>query len=201
MSAKNRNNNINVGANSIVYSGRGRPRTKDIVADRPLPVGIVLSPGSPSTGDLYKNRKIRVGGPFQAKIPKHEVQRDETTGKIISSNYASSRPLPEPVSERYPHLTRQEQEEAERTETQNQLAEGKSTRVVRRWKIELNRRRLGDTRKKWKSLKNEPFNSKNLRPLMELGSTSHRAAGEELISQYNGCDLTLNREQSSGVHR
>ena len=114
----------NIGANAMEYSGRGRPRTKEIV-DRPLPVGIVLSASSPATTDLYKNRKIRVGGPFQAKVPKNpEVVRDEKTGEIISNDYRSSRPLPEKVSVLFPHLTRQEQEEAEREE-RNKGLEGK----------------------------------------------------------------------------
>lgn len=116
---------MNPGANSIVYSGRGRPRTKEIV-DRPLPVGIVLQQqASPSTGDLYKNRKIRVGGPFQAKVPKEPlVERNEETGEIIANNYESCRPLPELVSNYYPHLTNAEVEEAERIE-QNIFTEGK----------------------------------------------------------------------------
>ena len=106
-----RRRNVNIGANSIVYSGRGRPRTKEIV-DRPLPVGIVL--GSPSPGsDIFKNRKIRVGGHFQAKVPKEPSSGD---GKAI---YQSARRPPRLVSQEYPHLTGKEVEEYQARQQEN----------------------------------------------------------------------------------
>lgn len=118
-----RRRNINIGANSIVYSGRGRPRTKHLedVDERPLPVGIVLGPTSPEAlSDLYKNRKIRVGSAFQAKVPKkpqshtgdhhHESATTTTPNKGVA--YQSKRPAPSRVSLVHPHLTeRQVQEE------------------------------------------------------------------------------------------
>ena len=110
-----------------MYSGRGRPR-KEVSSeatttattsngsttggDRPLPVGIVLgSPSSPAMTDLYKNRKIRVGGPFQAKVPKHRpVDTTTSTGR----GYVSTRPAPSRVSRWHPHLTEEEVEEHDR---------------------------------------------------------------------------------------
>lgn len=66
-----------------------------------------------------------MGGPFQAKVPKEPlVERNEATGEIIANDYDSSRPLPELVSNDYPHLTKAEVEEAERIE-QNIITEGK----------------------------------------------------------------------------
>jgi hypothetical protein len=120
-----RRRNVNIGANSIVYSGRGRPRTKETV-DRPLPVGIVL--GSPSPGsEIYRNRKIRVGGPFQAKVPKRPcMNTDSSNGSDVASIssstavYQSCRPPPALVSRRYPHLTEEELTEFEREQQQEE---------------------------------------------------------------------------------
>lgn len=110
-----RRRNVNIGANSIVYSGRGRPRTKETV-DRPLPVGIVL--GSPSPGsEIFKNRKIRVGGPFQAKVPKRPLAENDGDGissDSASSCYQSSRPAPSRVSTQHPHLIQDQVIEYER---------------------------------------------------------------------------------------
>lgn len=122
-----RRRNVNIGANSIVYSGRGRPRTKEAV-DRPLPVGIIL--GSPSPGgDMFKNRKIRVGGPFQAKVPKQPSMNlavDSSTVNIdvtstsISSAYRSSRAPPFRVSMAHPHLTQDQVNQYEREQRVHQ---------------------------------------------------------------------------------
>lgn len=107
----------NVGANSIVYSGRGRPRTKETV-DRPLPVGIVL--GTPSPGsDIFKNRKIRVGGAFQAKVPKKPLaSEDEEGGEEVEviSGYRSSRRAPQLMSKLHPDFTQDEVNDWEQQE-------------------------------------------------------------------------------------
>lgn len=92
-----------------MYSGRGRPRTRESV-DRPLPVGIVL--GTPSPGsDIFKNRKIRVGGPFQAKVPKKPLALEGEEGgggdEVISC-YRSSRPAPKLMSKLHPDFTQEE---------------------------------------------------------------------------------------------
>jgi hypothetical protein len=94
------------------YSGRGRPRTKEIV-DRPLPVGIVL--GSPSPGsDIFKNRKIRVGGTFQAKVPKKPLGGKSEEGQHQQQLvYQSCRKPPQRFSTENPHLTRDEVDEYE----------------------------------------------------------------------------------------
>lgn len=159
-----RRRNVNIGANSIVYSGRGRPRKEAAVAtsasssstntnnhgyDRPLPVGIVLgSPSSPAMADLYKNRKIRVGGPFQARVPKYIPNGTNTNNGhdhfpedgAESGPYTSSRPAPFRVSQTHPHLTedevkdheqRTEEDRRQRTEASIQqlaaVTEGKKT--------------------------------------------------------------------------
>lgn len=100
----------------MVYSGRGRPRTKEIV-DRPLPVGIVL--GSPSPGsDIFKNRKIRVGRTFQAKVPKKPLGGKPEEGQqqpTPSSVYQNCRKPPQRVSAEHPHLTRDEVDQYEAT--------------------------------------------------------------------------------------
>lgn len=131
-----RRRNVNIGANSIVYSGRGRPRKEAAVTtsassntnnhgyDRPLPVGIVLgSPSSPAMADLYKNRKIRVGGPFQARVPKYIPTGTNTSNGndhspedgAESGPYTSSRPAPFRVSQTHPHLTEDEVKDHEQT--------------------------------------------------------------------------------------
>ena len=143
-----RRRNINIGANSIVYSGRGRPRKEVAEAtaaalsnnntnnngyDRPLPANIVLgSPSSPGMADLYKNRKIRVGGPFQAKVPKYNPSGNVNSteegagGGGEDESYASSRPPPFRVSQSHPHLTEDEVKEHEESvaEERQQRLEG-----------------------------------------------------------------------------
>ena len=126
-----RRRNVNIGANSIVYSGRGRPRKEVAEAtaaalsnstnnngyDRPLPANIVLgSPSSPGMADLYKNRKIRVGGPFQAKVPKYNPGGNSNStegggGEEDDEAYVSRRPPPFRVSQSHPHLTEDEVKE------------------------------------------------------------------------------------------
>jgi hypothetical protein len=119
---------VNLGGTSsspLVYSGRGRPRTKEIV-DRPLPVGIVL--GSPSPGsDIFKNRKIRVGGIYQAKVPKfflEEGKQQQQEGKQQQQQqqqeqadqptvHPRCRKPPQLVSTEYPHLTQGEVDQYE----------------------------------------------------------------------------------------
>ena len=115
-----RRRNVNIGANSIVYSGRGRPRKEAaataspdaaVTPTRPLPVGIVLgSPSSPAIADLYKNRKIRVGHLFQAKVPKKPSGGDvgDDGEEEESPAYSSSRPAPSKVSWDQPHLTEEQ---------------------------------------------------------------------------------------------
>ncbi|CAB9497258.1 Nucleosome-remodeling factor subunit [Seminavis robusta] len=115
-----RRRNVNIGANSIVYSGRGRPRTKEIV-DRPLPVGIVL--GSPSPGgDIFKNRKIRVGGHYQAKVPKAPLSSAKDGQEQQQRVYqrAVTRKPPSLVSQEYPHLTGKQVEEYQAKQQQQE---------------------------------------------------------------------------------
>ena len=151
-----RRRNVNIGANSIVYSGRGRPRkevpvTTAAVAstnnrngygDRPLPVGIVLgSPSSPATADLYKDRKIRVGGPFQARVPKYRNNSNNSSSNDHSTEDGSegdsgpdvsSRPAPLRLSRSHPHLTQDEEiyHEQRMEEERQQKAEASINQLV-----------------------------------------------------------------------